>query len=184
MKPLDLRPRSLDGSLLDVGIDPSDTTVIGPDHRPKFSFRDMSEYPDYPISMKEIEHKWILPMASHIANTLNITMLDEKMYEKVLPALKSRSLFVVMNMAKARIQNNVADWYSILVMCKKHPLVMVKTRYSIANNGIGIEHIKLWESSIKKYVIHGDREMKKFMSREESTALILNYLNREGVIDV
>lgn len=182
MTEIDTRLRDLNGNLLEVGIDPSRDDVIGADHKPIFKFRDMSDYPDYPEKLKEIEFKWVVPLANHVANHMNITFVDERMYEKMTIELKTRFTFVILNLAKVKFVESKAHWYSVIVMCRRHPLVLVKTVYDLNSNKIGIPHVKLWDGKISKFVVYGDKEQKRFLPRNEVATMIINYLERDKIL--
>jgi hypothetical protein len=172
----------VDGKPLKYGN--TDKNIISADDNPKFKMRIASDFPDVPQEAKNAEVRYILPMANFIAQTLGINVIDEKMYESTLIQLKQRSLFVVMNLQKMQIQEGVAAWYGLLVMCKKHPLVMTKFKLQISTGKIGVSQCRLWEKSEQRYVIQGDPEQKKLKDREKTAQEILDYLKHEGVCNV
>lgn len=181
----------VNGNPVKMGLDPKEG-LIGPDDNPKFGqekqlhyeMRTEDTYPTYPKEVKEVEISYVLPMANMIAQTLNIDMIDEIMYEKTLNQLRQRMLFIVMNMHNLKIQEGVAWWDGIVIMCKKHPIVVVRFITHLASKRTGIAHIKLWASQKEMYVLFGDKTKKTLITREKATELILNYLNKEGVVSV
>lgn len=186
-KDLKINPKEVldvTGKPLKYGKDPKDTHLIGADDTPSFEMRNFDDYPDIPIEVKHAEIKYILPMANFISKTLGITVIDEKMYDKVINALKSRSLFVVLNIQKVKIQAGIADWFGLIVTCKKHPIVLVKFKLQLSTGKIGIIQYRIWNAELQNYKIIGDPQQKKFLNREEVSTGILEYLNREGVCRV
>jgi len=160
----------------------SDPNSIGADDKVEFHIRSDSDYPDLPHEVRDAEIKYILPVARHIADQIGITVIDEFSYEKMIDALRSRFLFVVINLRGVRISDGIASWIGIVIMCKKHPVVTVQLKMRLATRQIGIYRVKTWEKAGKRYVMHGDQSGASFLSREEATALIFNYLNTEGVV--
>ena len=160
----------------------TDPNVIGPDDNVEFSYRPDNDYPDLPPQVKKAEHQYILPLAQFIADSIGITVIDDYAYNRVLSALQSRSLFVVLNLYKTQVREGVATWFGLVLMCKRHPVVMVQFRENISTEQVGISLMRCWSASEKKYFIFGDREGRKFLSREEASATILNYLKREGIL--
>lgn len=158
----------------------SDPNIIGPDDHYEFSFRKPDQYPDVPPQVKTAEVRFILPMAKFIADTINITVIDESAYERILEALRARSLFVLLNVHKTKVSDGTASWFGLILICKRHPVVMVGFKLRIGNELIGISQIRLWDSANERYVIH--RHNEGFYSREEASATILNYLKAEGIL--
>ena len=161
-----------------------DKNIIGPDDSPQFKMRSQSEFPDVPQEVKNAEVRYILPMANFIAQSIGINVIDEKMYERTLDPLRQRSLFVLLNIEKMQIKEGVAAWYGMLLMCKKHPLVMVKFKMQISTGKIGVSQCRLWEKAGQRYIVLGDQEQKKLMDREKVSSSVLDYLNQEGVVKV
>lgn len=159
----------------------SDPNIIGPDDTYEFSFRSPDAYPDVPPPVKTAEIRFVLPMAKFVADSIGITVIDETAYERVLQALRDRSLFVLLNIHKTKVADGVASWFGLILVCKRHPLVMVRFKMRIATEQVGIDQIRLWEKSGERYVVHRDPN-NGFYSREEASALILNYLKAEGVL--
>lgn len=159
----------------------SDPNIIGPDDTYEFSFRSPDAYPDVPLPVKTAEIRFVLPMAKFVADSIGITVIDETAYERVLQALRDRSLFVLLNIHKTKVADGVASWFGLILVCKRHPLVMVRFKMRIATEQVGIDQIRLWEKSGERYVVHRDPN-NGFYSREEASALILNYLKAEGVL--
>lgn len=177
--PIDSQVYSLGSNLpIKVGVD--DPNIIGPDDTYDFRFRDEKDYPNIPNEVKLAEARFVLPMAKFIANSIGITVLDESAYDRVLHALRLRSLFVLLNLHKTKIEDGVASWFGLILICKKHPVVMVRFKLHISSGRIGIDQVRLWEKSGQRYVIH--RNQDSFLSREESSAQILNYLKAEGIL--
>lgn len=187
---IDTRPRDVNGNLLKTGIDPSEG-IIGPDDTPKFGqkpahydMRTEDTYPNFPSEAKRAELSFVLPMANFLAHTLNIDIIDEIMYDKTLKQLRQRMLFVVMNMHNLKTQDGMSWWDGIVLMCKTHPVVLVRFKMHLASRKIGIAFIKVWNSSKKVYVLYGDKEQRQLMTRERASRLILDYLNHEGIVKV
>lgn len=177
-----LDPRILDlETNQPVAVGNSDPNIIGPDDTYDFSFRRPEAYPDVPPSVKTAEVRFILPMAKHIADTIGITVLDESAYDRVLQALRDRSLFVLMNIHKTRVSDGVASWFGLILVCKRHPLIMVRFKLRLGNEQIGIDQVRLWESAKERYLVYREANG-GFFSREEASAMILNYLKTEGVL--
>lgn len=174
----------IDGKPIRYGKDPNDTETIGIDDSPQFEMRNFDDYPDVPMEAKKAEIQYIVPMANFLAQSLGINLIDEKMYEKVLGAVKSISLFVLINMAQLVVRNGVAEWFGLIITCKKQPIVLTKFKLQVSTGKIGITQIRFWNSSTLQYVVYGDKEQRKFLNREEVTAQILEYLKREGVCKV
>jgi len=160
----------------------TDPNVIGPDDQPElFAYRGPAAYPDVPEPIKTAETRFVLPMAQFVSNTLGITVLDETAYEKVLTALRCRALFVVLNLHKAKVEDGTASWFGLLLLCKRHVVTMVRFKLRMSTGQIGIDQVRLWDRSSAQYVVHAGPGGKLF-SREEASALILNYLRNEGVV--
>ena len=169
-----------DGKPLKYGND--DPNIVGPDSDVSFTSRASDDYPDLPRQVKDAEIKFLLPMANHLSSRIGITIIDDISYSKALEALRSRFLFVVLYLNGVRISDGIASWMGIVLMCKRHPVVTVQVKLRIGTGQIGIHRIKTWEKSGKHYLMHGDRSGGSFLSREEATALVFNYLNVEGII--
>ncbi len=159
----------------------TDPDIIGPDDTYEFSYRTPEAYPEVPPPVKTAEARFILPMAKFIADTIGITVIDETAYERVLQALRDRSLFVVLNIHKTKVADGVASWFGLVLMCKRHPVVMVRFKMRIATDQIGIDQIRLWERAGERYLVHREQGG-GFFSREQASATILNYLKHEGVL--
>jgi hypothetical protein len=159
----------------------SDPNIIGPDDTYEFQFRGPQAYPNVPPQVKTAEVRFILPMAKFIADTIGITVIDESAYERILQAVRARSLFVLLNIHKTKIADGIASWFGLILMCKRHPLVMVRFKMRLSTEQIGIDQIRLWEKAEERYVVHREPDG-AFYSREEGSALILNYLKTEGVL--
>lgn len=177
----------LDPVIYDMNGDPiqtgnTDPNVIGPDDTPEFSYRPDNAYPNLPQQVKKAEHQYVLPLAKFVADSIGITVIDDYAYNRVLKALQSRSLFVVMNLYKTVVRDGVAIWFGLVLMCKRHPVVMVQFKEKLATEQVGISLVRCWSAREKKYFIFGDKEGRKFLSREETAALILNYLEKEGIL--
>lgn len=170
----------LEGNQIQRGV--TDPNVIGPDDRPEFSYRPDSAYPKLPQEVKKAEHQYILPMAKFLADSIGITVIDDHAYNRVLKALQSRSLFVVLNLYKAQVRDGVATWFGLVLMCRRHPVVMVRFHEKLSTEQVGIPSLRVWSSKEQKYFIYGDREGRKFTSREVSSSIILNYLREEGIL--
>lgn len=160
----------------------SDPSVVGPDDNPEFSYRPDSAYPKLPKEVKKAEHQYILPMAKFIADSIGITVIDDHAYDRVLKALQSRSLFVVLNLYKAQVRDGEVTWFGLVLMCRRHPVVMVRFQERLATEQVGIPSLRVWSSKEQKYFVYGDKEGRKFISREVSSAIILNYLREEGIL--
>lgn len=161
-----------------------DPNILSVDDNPSYAMRKPSDYADVPAEVKKAEISFILPMANFLAKTLGINIIEEKMYEKTLEQLKQRSLFVVLNLEKVQIQQGVAAWYGLILMCKKHPLIMVKFKLQISTGRIGISQCRLWEKDKQRYIVLGDPEQKTLLNREDTASKILNYLRNEGIVRV
>ena len=159
----------------------TDPAVIGPDDHIEYSYRNESAYPEVPTQVKNAEVKFILPLAQFLANTIGITVIDETLYEKIILPLRSRSLFVVLNMHKVKVVDGIASWYGLVLMCKRHFLTFVRFKMKLSTEQILIDEIRLWRRDVETYVRHAPTNG-KFFSREEASALILNYLKEEGVL--
>lgn len=159
----------------------TDPNVIGADDHYEFSFRKPEAYPEVPPQVKTAEIRFILPMAKFIAETIGITVLDESAYERVLEALRTRSLFVLLNIHKTKISDGIASWFGLILMCKRHPIAMVRFKMKLGNETIGIDQLRFWEKANERYLVHR-QEDGSFFSREEASASILNYLKSEGVL--
>ncbi len=183
-KPVDGKIYDSNGNLIPVGIPEDDDSVIGPDHRPKFSMRTLEDHPTVPMEVKQAEQKFIVPFANFLAQSLGISLLDDISYMKVLDVLRQRSLFVVLNLHKVMIQDGISTHDGVILMCHKHPICVVNFKMHIASGKIGIAHVKLWDSANARYVMLGDRTGKELMTRDVASVNILNYLTREGVCRV
>jgi hypothetical protein len=161
-----------------------DPNIISVDDSPKFEMRQPSDYPEVPNEVKKSEIQYILPMANFIAQSLGISIIEEKSYEKVLEQLKQRSLFVIMNLAGVKINQGVAEWFGLILMCKKHAVTMVKFKLQLSTGKIGISQCRIWQTALQKYIILGDSTGKKLLNREETASQILNYLKIEGICNV
>lgn len=160
----------------------TDPNVIGADDQPKlFAYRGPNSYPSVPTPVKDAEIKFIFPMAQFLANTMDITVLDETAYEKVLPALRCRALFVVLNLHKCKIEEGTASWFGLMLLCKKHVVAMVRFKLRLSTGQIGIDQVRLWDKSNNQYVMHTGVGG-KFLNREETSALLLNYLRNENIL--
>jgi len=159
----------------------TDPNVIGPDDHVEYSYRPDSAYPDVPTQVKDAEVKFILPLAQLLANTIGIAVIDETMYEKIIQPLRSRSLFVVLNLHKVKVHDGIASWYGLVLMCKRHFLTFVRFKTRLSTGQIIIDEIRLWRKNGETYVRHAPPNG-KFFSREEASVLILNYLRDEGVL--
>ena len=164
---------------------------IGPDDNPKFGqskeevhyeLRTWDTYKDYPEEAKKAEMSFVLPMANFLSQTFDINLVDEIMYEKIIMPLRQRMLFVVLNMHNLKVVDGIAIWDGIVVMAKRHPVVVVRFKLQISTGRIGIAYVKVWNKSNQTYVLHGDREQKKLLNRDEASTLILNYVEKEGVL--
>lgn len=173
----------VDGNPIQYGKDPNDPT-LGPDDNPKFEMRKNEDFPDVPLPVKQAEIKYILPMANFLAQSLGINLIDEKLYEKILDPLRQRSLMVLMNLEKMQVAEGVASWYGLILMCKKHPIVLTKFKLHIGSGRIGIASLRLWSRVDQRYVVFGDRDQKAFLDREKTAVQILDYLKTEGVCNV
>jgi hypothetical protein len=160
----------------------ADPGVIGPDDNPEFSFRPDTSYPDLPSQVRKAEHQYVLPLAKFIADSIGITVIDDYAYNKVLPALQSRSLFVVLNLYKTVVDDGIATWFGLVLMCRRHPVALVQFKERLSTEQVGISLVKCWSAAGQKYFLFGDREGRKFLSREETSAVLLNYLKREGIL--
>lgn len=159
----------------------TDPNSVGPDDHIEYSYRSDSAYPDVPSQVKAAEVKFILPLAQFLANTIGITVIDETLYEKIILPLRSRSLFVVLNLHKVKVDSGVASWYGLVLMCKRHFLTFVRFKMRLSTEQIIIDEIRLWHRNGETYVRHAPPNG-KFFSREEASSLILNYLRNEGVL--
>lgn len=159
----------------------TDPNIIGPDDTYDFSFRGPEAYPGVPPVVKTAEIRFVLPMAKFMADTIGITVLDETAYERVLQALRARSLFVLLNIHNTRVADGIASWFGLILVCKRHPVAMVRFKMRLATEQIGIDQIRLWEKSGERYLIHRSSDG-GFYSREEASALVLNYLKSEGIL--
>lgn len=173
----------MDGNPIKMGKAEDDPT-FGPDDNPKYEMRSMEDYPEIPVQVKQAEIKYILPMANFLAQSLGINLLDEKLYEKILDPLRQRSLMVMVNLTKTQVNDGVASWYGLIMMCKKHPLVLTKFKLHLGSGKIGIASLRLWSRADQRYVVFGDREQKTFLDREKTAIQILDYLRSEGVCNV
>lgn len=170
----------LEGNQIQRGVTNPD--VIGPDDRPEFSYRPDTAYPKLPAQVKKAEHQYILPLAKFLADSIGITVIDDHAYDRVLKALQSRSLFVVLNLYKAQVRDGVATWFGLVLMCRRHPVVMVRFQEKLSTEQVGIPSLRCWSSKEQKYYVFGDREGRRFLPREEVSAIILNYLRQEGIL--
>lgn len=161
-----------------------DPDVIGPDDYADFSYRPADSDPEVPPQVKNAEIKFIAPMAQFIASTLGITVLDDHSYNKILQSLRDRSLFVVLNIKHTRVEEGVADWMGLCVMVKHTIVAMVRFKMRLTTEQIGITEYRLWSASEQKYYRFKPDNGKLFFDREEVSARILNYFNREGVLAV
>lgn len=176
----------IDGVLFDLDGNPiahgnTNPDVLGPDDAVEFSFRPDTAFPDVPVQVKNAEIRFILPLAKFLASSLNITVIDETAYDKILPALKQRSLFVALNLYKVQIHDGVATWFGLVMPCKQHWVVLVQFKLKLSTEQIGISQIRLWSATHKQYFITGDKDLGRFYTREEAGAKILNYLKAEGI---
>jgi hypothetical protein len=171
------------GNPIKYGKDPNDPT-LGPDDNPKFEMRKADDYPNVPPQVKQAEIQYILPMANFLAQSLGINLIDEKLYTKILDPLRQRSLMVLLNLERMQLQDGVAAWYGLIMMCKKHPLVMTKFKLHLGTGRIGIASLRLWSKADQKYIVYGDREQKTFLDRQKTAVQILDYLKMEGVCNV
>lgn len=187
---VDTRLRDLHGNIIEMGMDAS-SEEIGPDDNPKFGqnkaevhyeLRTWDTYQNYPEEAKKAEMSFVLPMANFLSQTFDINLVDEIMYEKILVQLRQRMLFVVMNMHNLKVQDGIAIWDGIVIMAKRHPVTVVRFKLQISTGRIGIAYVKCWNSAEQKYILFGDREQKKLLSRDEASATILNYVEKEGVL--
>lgn len=160
----------------------TDPNIIGPDDTAEFSYRTDKDYPDVPLAVKNAEVSFVLPVAKFLASSVNITVIDETLYGKILEALKTRSLFVMMNLHGVKIQEGIARWYGLILVCKRHPVVMVQFKLKLQTDQIGISLVKLWQSAHQRYVKYGDPEGRRLLTREEVSALIVDYLKKEGIV--
>ena len=170
----------VDGNPIKYGKDADDPT-LGPDDNPRFEMRKPEDYPEIPMQVKQAEMKYILPVANFLAQSLGINLIDEKLYDMILDQLRQRSLFVMLNLQRLQIQDGIASWYGLILMCKKHPVVLTKFKLHIATGRIGISSLRLWERANQRYVVFGDKEQKTFMDREKTAVQILDYLSAEGI---
>jgi hypothetical protein len=169
----------LDGNAIVHGN--TNPNIIGPDDKVEFSFRPDTAFPDVPPQVKNAEIRFILPMARFLASSLNITVIDETAYDRILPALKQRSLFVALNLYKVQIADGVATWFGLVMPCKQHWVVLVQFKMKLSTEQIGISQVRLWSAAYKQYFVSGERDLGRFYTREEASAKILNYLKVEGI---
>lgn len=168
-----------EGNPIERGM-PEGSSIIGPDDTPEFSYRPDDAYPEVPPAVKQAEHRYVLPLAKFIADSIGITVIDDYAYNRILTALQSRSLFVVLNLYKTKVRDGVASWFGLVLQCRRHPVVLVEFREHLSTERIGISQVRCWSSKEQKYYIFGERD--KFMAREVAGATILNYLQREGIL--
>ena len=172
----------LNGKPIVVGT--QDPDAIGPDSSVSFSPRSPGDYPHLPPSVIGAEAQYVLPLAQYLANAIGVTPLDDRMYKRVTSEIRSRSLFVVLNMYKASAENGYATWFGLVIMCRNHPLVMVQFKQRLSDRTVGIPQVRLWSRARNMYIIMGDQTERTLISREEASSTILNYLRDEGVVYV
>tara|TARA_R100000656_G_scaffold104176_1_gene76132 strand:+ start:157950 stop:158549 length:600 start_codon:yes stop_codon:yes gene_type:complete len=170
----------MNGKPIKLGND--DPNVIGLDDKFDFVGRGPNSYPNLPDAVKDAEFRFVFPLGQFIAKAIGITLLDDEAYNRVLKAIRSRSVFVVLNLYKCQVREGEASWFGLTVQCKKHPIVLVKFRLRLSTGQIGISQIRFWSSAAQRYEISGDPSGNSFIPREKANAMILNYLNQEGVI--
>lgn len=167
---------------LPVEMGNKDPSVIGADDQPKlFAYRGPNAYPNVPQPVKDAEIKFVFPLGQFLANTLGITVLDETAYEKVIPALRCRALFVVLNLHKTKVEDGIASWFGLMLLCKKHVVTMVRFKLRLGTGQIGIDQVRLWNKETSQYEIHTGQGG-KFLTREETSAMILNYLRNANIV--
>lgn len=161
-----------------------DPNIIGLDSKPSFSYRPLDAYPDHPDQIVNAEHRYVLPLAKFIGDAVGVVPVDEHAYNKVLPAIQSRSLLVVLNQRGLSVDAGVATWFGLVLMCRRHPVAMVQFKEQLATEKVGISQIRLWRSKEARYHIEGSRKSGVWITREVASATLLNYLKQEGVVDV
>tara|TARA_Y100000310_G_C20691823_1_gene822794 strand:+ start:2361 stop:3002 length:642 start_codon:yes stop_codon:yes gene_type:complete len=169
-----------DGKPIKMGND--DPNIIGLDSKPSFSYRPQDAYPSHPTEILSAEHRYVLPLARFLGDAIGVVPIDEHAYDRVLAAIQSKSIFVVINQKGLKVEEGVASWFGLVLICKRHPVVLVHFKEQLSTERVGISHIRLWMSREGRYHVHGDRTQRSFIKREEASALILNYLRDERII--
>jgi hypothetical protein len=178
---------TMSGERIPVG-QKDDPNSIGPDDRAAYAPRTEKELVGVPQALLDVEVKHLVPVANQVATAIGITFLQEAQYGNVLTPIRERSVFVVLNVLKAKIDAGVATYHGLVIMCKRHPIVRVVCKCHLETGRFGVAQVHLWnkdpsEPSGGRYYLYGDPEMKKPMPQAELVTLILEYLeNRERVL--
>lgn len=176
---------TLDGEKIDCGRKPS-PEMIGPDDNAAYVPRTVAELKDTPPELATAEVQHLVPIARAVAHAIGIDCLQEVQYGNVIEQLRQRSVFVVLNILKHRIENGVATYPGLVVMCKQHPIVRVYCRCHLATGRWGVSQVHLWSKDASKpgggeYHIYGSND--KRMETHSVLPLVLEYLeNREKVL--
>lgn len=161
---------------------------IGPDDRTAYEPRTEKEMAGVPPMLFQVEVQQLVPVANQIASAIGITFLQEAQYGNVLTPIRERSVFVVLNTLRAKIDAGVAVYHGLVIMCKRHPIVRVVCKCHLETGRFGVAQVHLWHKDPSEpagglYHIYGDQEMKRPIPLPEVTTLILEYLeNRERVL--
>lgn len=162
--------------------------IIGADDYCKYEQRTASELQDTPPVLVDVEVKYLLPIAQLLGQYIGITCVQEAQYGNIVPQIRETSVFVVLNVMRPQIQEGVATYHGLVVMCKKHPIVRVVTKCQLSTGKFGISQVHLWNKDVSKpnggvYHLHGDRVGKKPMAYHTVVPLIMEYLeNHERVL--
>lgn len=165
-------------------------TDIGADDMATYTPRTAQEMSGTPPAIFEAEVRHLVPVANQIATAIGISFLQEAQYGNVIRPLRERSVFVVLNTAKPKIDHGVATYHGLVVMCKRHPIVRVVCKLQIETGAFGVAQVHLWRKDAAipdggTYHVYGDREMRKPIPIHEVTTVILEYLeNRERVLSL
>lgn len=176
-----------EGKRIPVGEKP-DPKIIGPDDHAVYEPRKPDEVKDVPNVLIDVEVKHLLPIARSLGNAIGIACLQEAQYGNVLQQIRERSVFVVLNVLKAKIDSGVAVYHGIVVMCKRHPIVRVVCKCHLATGRFGVAQVHLWHKDVSlkdggEYHIYGDPNGKRPMALEDVVPLVMEYLeNREKVL--
>lgn len=161
----------------------SDPKIIGADDNCVYEMRKPEEMKDTPQVLIDIEVRELLPLAKLLGQYIGITAMQEAQYGNVLEQIRQRSVFVVLNVMRATITDGVAYYTGLVVMCKRHPIVMVKCKAHLATGRFGVANVHLWNKAGHEYHVHGDMEGRVPMPAHQVVPLIMEYLeNYEAVL--
>lgn len=161
----------------------SDPKIIGADDNCVYELRKPDELKDTPPVLVDVEVRELLPLAKLLGQYIGITAMQEAQYGNVLEQIRQRSVFVVLNVLRAKFQDGVAGYTGLIVMCKRHPIVRVNCKVHLATGRFGVANVHLWNKENAEYHIHGDVEGRVPMQASQVVPLIMEYLqNYEGVL--